>query len=83
MRAAYYAGLFESVNTFVRSNRSAVVAFLLSLKPLGGDPCDGGGEVCPFPQSLGRGLAIFFHIALQLLVRRQQERAVGPLLIYR
>ncbi|WP_235202916.1 hypothetical protein, partial [Stenotrophomonas maltophilia] len=28
LRAAYYAGLFESVNTFVRSSRSAVVALL-------------------------------------------------------
>ncbi|WP_232767562.1 MULTISPECIES: hypothetical protein, partial [unclassified Stenotrophomonas] len=26
LRAAYYAGLFQSVNTFVRLNRSAVVA---------------------------------------------------------
>jgi hypothetical protein len=31
LRAAYYAGLFESVNTFVRSSRPAVVASLFAL----------------------------------------------------
>nr|MBN5165450.1 hypothetical protein [Stenotrophomonas maltophilia] len=51
-RAAHYARLFQSVNTFVRSSRSAVVGALLSLKPLGGDPCDGGGEVCPYSHRL-------------------------------
>ncbi|WP_329858327.1 hypothetical protein, partial [Stenotrophomonas muris] len=51
-RAAHYARLFQSVNTFVRSSRSAVVGTLLSLKPLGGGPCDGGGEVWPHPHRL-------------------------------
>ncbi|WP_204273120.1 hypothetical protein, partial [Stenotrophomonas maltophilia] len=50
--AAHYARLFQSVNTFVRSSRSAVVGTLLSLKPFGGDPCDGGGEVCPYSHRL-------------------------------
>ncbi|WP_353100520.1 hypothetical protein, partial [Stenotrophomonas lactitubi] len=31
LRAAYYAGLFESVNTFVRSSRPSVVASLFAL----------------------------------------------------
>jgi len=31
LRAAYYAGLFKSVNTFVRSSRPAVVASLFAL----------------------------------------------------
>jgi len=31
LRAAYYAGLFESVNTFVRWSRPAVVALLFAL----------------------------------------------------
>jgi hypothetical protein len=37
---------------FVRSSRSSVVAPLVSLKPLVGDPCDGGGKVCPYSRPL-------------------------------
>ncbi|WP_204372825.1 hypothetical protein, partial [Stenotrophomonas maltophilia] len=44
LRAAYYAGLFESVNTFVRSTRSSVVASLFACRFRGSDALQQGGE---------------------------------------